>query len=327
MIPTIDQLHLISGNRSNVENKNSIIAALEQFGGRTGLDVPHRLAHYLSQTSHESGGYRYDEEIASGAAYEGRADLGNVQVGDGKRYKGRGPIQVTGRSNYQQFTAWCLRTIGPTAPNFEADPDALNTDPWEGLAPIWYWSTRKLNRLADENNIEQITKKINGGLNGFADRVERYVRAGLVLAGFGPDEVEAFQVDARRAGLYDGELDNDPGPKTRAAIHLYLSEMASKVGPVITVKPSPVVTEKVVKVPVEKPVEVPVVPKGADKRGWLFWPAGGIGIGSVVPAFFDLQFEAKVAIAAVIVVLILVMLFLGDRIIRRTKALIAEINA
>ncbi len=67
------------------------------------LDNSLRLIHFLAQLAHETGNFRYMEEIASGAAYEGRKDLGNTQAGDGKRFKGRGPIQLTGRANHRKY--------------------------------------------------------------------------------------------------------------------------------------------------------------------------------------------------------------------------------
>lgn len=122
-----------------------------------------RLAHFLAQLVHESGSFRYMEELASGAAYEGRADLGNTQPGDGVRYKGRGPIQITGRSNYRVFG----RKIGV---DIERHPE-IAAIPSIGLhLALEYWRNRDLNRWADADDIETITRKINGGLNGLADR-------------------------------------------------------------------------------------------------------------------------------------------------------------
>lgn len=122
-----------------------------------------RLAHFLGQLMHESGSFRYMEEIASGAAYEGRKDLGNTQAGDGKRYKGRGPLQLTGRANYR---AYGIR-VGI---DLERHPE-IAALPSVGLhLALEYWRDRKLNALADADNLEAITRRINGGTNGLADR-------------------------------------------------------------------------------------------------------------------------------------------------------------
>ena len=126
-----------------------------------------RLAHFLAQLVHESGSFRYMEEIASGQAYEGRADLGNTVAGDGVRFKGRGPIQITGRANYRTFG----RAIGI---DIESHPE-IAAVPSIGLhLALEYWKSRNLNALADADDIAGITRKINGGLNGFDDRKAHY---------------------------------------------------------------------------------------------------------------------------------------------------------
>jgi putative chitinase len=225
MIPSVADLLLIAGISGATAQRNAgqMIAALQADRGRNGLDQPHRIAHFISQLSHESGGWRWDEEVwgptTAQSRYEGRADLGNTQPGDGKRFSGRTGIQVTGRYNYRQFTAW-VRQFFPNAPNFEQDPDAILLDPWEGLAPIWYWSTRNLNRYADTNEIETITRRINGGLNGYDDRLRLYTRAALVLLGYSPNAVTTFQ---QRSGLF---VDGKSGPRTRAALHAALKARA-----------------------------------------------------------------------------------------------------
>ena len=139
------------------------IAAAVHFSPYGVLTSDKRLAHFLAQLAHESGSFRYMEELASGQAYEGRTDLGNTQPGDGKRFKGRGPIQVTGRKNYRHFG----RKIGI---EIERHPE-IAAVPSIGLhLALEYWRSRNLNALADADDIEGITRKINGGLNGFADR-------------------------------------------------------------------------------------------------------------------------------------------------------------
>lgn len=128
-----------------------------------------RLAHFMAQLCHESGSFRYMEEIASGQAYEGRADLGNTQPGDGRLFKGRGPIQLTGRANYRTYG----NTLGI---DFERHPEIVAL-PSIGLhVALEYWRALGLNVLADADDIEGITRKINGGLNGFEDRKAHLAR-------------------------------------------------------------------------------------------------------------------------------------------------------
>lgn len=127
------------------------------------------FAHFMAQCGHESGGFFYMEEIASGAAYEGRKDLGNTVAGDGKRYKGRGPIQLTGRANYRRVG----RRIGL---DLEGNP-FLVADPSIGMwCALEYWDEKKLNKLAMADDVEGVTRIINGGLNGLADRKDRLAK-------------------------------------------------------------------------------------------------------------------------------------------------------
>lgn len=220
-------LAAIAGRPEN-DNMRSMVLGLRIAGTGAGLRRMSRLAHYLGQTAHENMGWYYDREVwgptAAQKRYEGRKDLGNTQPGDGLRFRGRSGVQITGRANYREFTAWA-KLIDPAAPDFEASPDAVNTDPWEGLGPIWYWDDgnptgNSLNAYADQNNAEMITRRINGGLNGYDDRLAKYTRAALVLLGFGPGDVLAFQ---RAAGFTGKDLDNLSGPKTRAALHAALA--------------------------------------------------------------------------------------------------------
>jgi putative chitinase len=136
-----------------------------------------RKAHFLAQLAHESMEFIYSEEIASGAAYEGRKDLGNTQKGDGVRFKGRGLIQITGRTNYTNYGKYRGKDY-LTGDN----PKLLSTDPETAVdCSCWFWKTRKLNELADIDDVRAITKKINGGLNGFEDRKQKLARAKYFL--------------------------------------------------------------------------------------------------------------------------------------------------
>ena len=138
-----------------------------------------RAAMFAAQIGHESVGLQYMEEIASGAAYEWRQDLGNVHPGDGVRFKGSGPIQLTGRNNFRAFTRWS-NAEGHTDIDFEAHPHLVRSDPrWGFLAASWYWVVARpnINPMSDARDLEGVTRAINGGLNGLADRRERYNRA------------------------------------------------------------------------------------------------------------------------------------------------------
>lgn len=125
-----------------------------------------RAQYFLAQLGHESVSLRYFEEIASGAQYEGRRDLGNIYRGDGRRYKGRGPIQLTGRYNYRAAG----RALGL---NLEGNPTLAATPAVGFRVAGWYWSSRNLNAYADRRDFRGVTRRINGGYNGYSDRVRR----------------------------------------------------------------------------------------------------------------------------------------------------------
>lgn len=223
MIPTVAQLKRISkSKKASLANMTSIVVTLEKFGQQVGLDRRTRLAHYIAQLAHESGGFIYDKEIwgptKAQQRYDIRADLGNTTArdGDGKLYMGRSGIQITGKANYRAFRDWCRAFLDHDAPDFVKSPDLVNTDPWEGVGPVWYWTTRKLNDYADLNNIEMITIRINGGRNGYDDRIDYFARTCLVFLGMGPTQVKEFQ---KKQGLAS---DGIVGPKTR---NMFWSEM------------------------------------------------------------------------------------------------------
>jgi putative chitinase len=141
------------------------------------INTPLRQAHFLAQLGHESGSLRYTAELASGTAYEGRTDLGNTQPGDGPRFKGRGLIQITGRANYTSYGndrgKDYITGLNPTLlamdPNIAADCSG------------WFWATRHLNELADNDDLLTITERINGGTNGLDDRARRLKLAKCLL--------------------------------------------------------------------------------------------------------------------------------------------------
>ncbi|OYO29136.1 glycoside hydrolase family 19 protein [Janthinobacterium sp. PC23-8] len=146
-------------------------AAMAEFG----INTPVRQASFLAQLAHESGQLVYVRELASGAAYEGRKDLGNVQPGDGVRFRGRGLIQVTGRSNY----AACGKALGL---DLLAQPALLEQTVNACRSAGWFWQSRGLNALADAGDQVAVTRRINGGTNGLAERLAYFKTALKVLA-------------------------------------------------------------------------------------------------------------------------------------------------
>ena len=150
--------------------KDSILRAVldsDDVYSRYELDAPHRFAMFLAQIAHESDGFKTTREYASGAAYEGRLDLGNTEEGDGRRFRGRGLIQLTGRANYKKFG-------DKLGIDIVSNPNLVEEFPLALEVSALYWFDRGMNKLADEKNFELITRRINGGLNGYADR-KRYL--------------------------------------------------------------------------------------------------------------------------------------------------------
>lgn len=122
---------------------------------------------FMGQMAHETANFYYDEEIASGDKYENRTDLGNIFPGDGKRYKGRGFIQITGRSNYRYFGS----KIGV---DLEDHPERAKDPKIAAKVAIRYWLERVDRVAARNSDVLGVTKNINGGINGWEDRVRKF---------------------------------------------------------------------------------------------------------------------------------------------------------
>lgn len=167
------------------------------------INTPERQACFLAQVMHESGGfkhleenlnysaqalmrtwgsrfpdldtaekYEYKPEKIANKVYAGR--MGNIEEGDGWKYRGRGLIQLTGRENYANFGL-------NAGVDVLSNPDLLASPEYATLSAGWYWNKRNLNDLADKMDIEGITKKINGGLNGIEDRKARTQKVLAIL--------------------------------------------------------------------------------------------------------------------------------------------------
>ena len=156
---------------------NAVGLVLSSTLAKFQINTPLRVAHFLAQVTHECAAFSTTEEFASGAAYEGRADLGNTQPGDGRRYKGRGLIQLTGRFNYRKFGA-AMNLPLESNPETAAQPVLSLTIACE------YWKDRSLNTFADRDDIITITKRINGeAMHGLQERKNYLVKAKAALAG------------------------------------------------------------------------------------------------------------------------------------------------
>lgn len=139
--------------------------------------TPARIRAFLAQIGHESGRLKYVREIwgptIAQQRYEGRKDLGNTEPGDGKKYMGRGLIQITGRANYQ-------RVSDELDEDFITSPALLESPQWACLSAAWFWDSRSLNTLADAGKFDRITRKINGGQTGRADRIALFHAAAAI---------------------------------------------------------------------------------------------------------------------------------------------------
>lgn len=175
-----------------------VIAQIPEVITRFQINTPVRLAHFLAQCGHESGGfahvrenlnysadallrvfpryftrtlsleYQREPERIANRAYASRMGNGNEASGDGWRFRGRGYIQLTGRNNYAAFDAFVPESI-------LTDPDLVATK-YPLLSAAWFWNTNKLNAIADTGTVEAVTRRVNGGTHGLDDRQQRFNR-------------------------------------------------------------------------------------------------------------------------------------------------------
>lgn len=149
-ILTDDELKRIYTSSTQI-NRDKYLPFLNKYWDKFKVNTADRQSSFLAQVGHESGQLKYSEEIASGSAYEGRKDLGNTQPGDGRKFKGRGLIQVTGRSNYTLFNKW-LHDNGYISKILSIidNPEIVSNNPEIAvLSAFWYWDKHQLNNLAD----------------------------------------------------------------------------------------------------------------------------------------------------------------------------------
>jgi putative chitinase len=151
---------------------SDLITAMRKYGIIDKLE----RAHFLAQCGHESGNYVYRSELASGKAYEGRKDLGNTHAGDGPRYKGRGYIQLTGRANYERYSKYL---VSKGEDDVLSNPDLVATKyPADAACYWWKFLSRDITSITKRGSstsvVESVTRRVNGGTNGLADRQQRF---------------------------------------------------------------------------------------------------------------------------------------------------------
>lgn len=199
MIITADILKAIApgSKKTNYKYLNGLSLWMNHWFPKFDIDTPQEIRHILAQLAHESDSFNAMEEYASGRAYEGRKDLGNIKAGDGVKFKGRGPLQVTGRRNYS------LMGVKAGAPlKFIDNPQLLATAEWGVWSACIFWTERGLldvSNMADTARIPlkikddhgyyivmlepivYISRRVNGGVNGLGDRIKFYERAKSII--------------------------------------------------------------------------------------------------------------------------------------------------
>lgn len=180
---TAEQIKLIS---PHVHKLDIYLDPLNEGMRAFEINTANRVRAYLSNLFHESESFLYMEEIATGQAYEGRKDLGNIYPGDGVKYKGRCPVQITGRDMYKL----CGLALGL---DLISKPELLEDPKYAFMASAWFWKYKGLNEIADHSEgwtilitnkrfpkgrlftkFEWVCYKINGGFNGMDDRKAFY---------------------------------------------------------------------------------------------------------------------------------------------------------
>lgn len=198
------------GQQNKLDNLHGFVDTFNAYADYFGIDTALETRHFIAQIAHESDQWNAYEEYASGSAYEGRKDLGNVQAGDGVKFKGRSPLQITGRKNYQEagdellslpFLSGAEKALFQND-NVLAKPTLLADPKFGTLASLIFWTSKDLNTLCQPDDvkvsikrydgkkwynyscypIEAITRKINGGINGLEERTNYYHALAKIIA-------------------------------------------------------------------------------------------------------------------------------------------------
>ena len=180
----LTEKHLIDIMPNARSQAGVFVSALNSAMANRRIDTPKRIAAFLAQIGHESGQLRYVRELGNNQ-YLSKYDTGTLALrlgntleadGDGQKYRGRGLIQITGRANYRQCS---LGLFGDE--RLLSLPELLEQPQWAAESAAWFWEKNGMNELADRDQFNTITRRINGGLNGLQDRLEIWARARAVL--------------------------------------------------------------------------------------------------------------------------------------------------
>jgi putative chitinase len=170
---------LVAATGARIDRAKTFLPYLEDAMHEFQINTAKRQAAFLPQIGHESGGLHWLVELwgptPTQSRYETRYDLGNVAPGDGFKYRGRGLIQLTGRGNYER----CGQALGV---DLIANPELLGEPALAARSAGWFWMTHGCNELADAGEFEKITRRINGGLNGYPERLALWDAAKAVIA-------------------------------------------------------------------------------------------------------------------------------------------------
>jgi putative chitinase len=164
LLVSLEQAMAVYGSQLYPEE----LADLNQCLSRFGITAIEDIRMFLAQTAHESGGLRWLKELASGDDYEGRIDLGNIQPGDGRCFKGAGVIQLTGRANYQAFADFIQDQGVMHGCDYVARIYPFSS------AGFWWMNNGVSEAIANGADIYAVTRRVNGGLNGIDDRIAYY---------------------------------------------------------------------------------------------------------------------------------------------------------
>ena len=170
---------LVGCTGARIDRAQTFLPFIESAMVEFEINTPARQAAFLAQIGHESGGLHWLVELWGPSEpqrrYEGRLDLGNTEPGDGYNYRGRGLLQITGRHNYE-------KTGEALGEPLVEHPELLGTPELAARSAAWFWKSHGLNELADDGLFEKITRRVNGGLNGYVERMALFRAAQEVLA-------------------------------------------------------------------------------------------------------------------------------------------------